>query len=98
MLAQCLACFCGLLAAMPIAAQDVAPPAPWEAAVDVQLGYPDGFVKVGENQYPGNHLSLHSDLGIDVIETVGLGLGYHLTPRDRFRFSLQLFFLDGSTT
>jgi opacity protein-like surface antigen len=98
MLAHGLTCLCGLLVAMPIAAQDVTPAPPWDAALRVQVGYPGGFVQVGENQHPGNRLSFHGDLGVDLTETVELDLGYHLTPWDRFRFSLQMFFLDGSTT
>jgi outer membrane protein with beta-barrel domain len=91
-------CLGGLLVTMPSAAQDIAPPPSWEAALSVQVGYPDGFVQVGENQHPGNRLSFHDDLGVDLAETLELNLAYHLTPRDRFRFSLQMFFLDGSTT
>jgi opacity protein-like surface antigen len=98
MLAHCLTCLCGLLVALPIAAQDSVPPPSWEAALSIQVGYPDGFVQVGENQHPGNRLSFHDDLGVDLVETLDLTLAYHLTPRDRFRFSLQMFFFDGSTT
>ena len=98
LLLRCLTGLCALLSAAPVGAQDEPLLPRWEAGLDVQIGYPGGFVQVGENQYPGNHLSLHSDLGVDVAENLDLHVGYHLTPRDRFRFSLQMLFLDGSTT
>src|SRR5579862_7371165 len=93
-----LSCVWGMAAPPLCAAQDERTPQWWDAGLHVQVGYPGGFVKVGENQYPGNHLDLHGDLGNDVIETLDFDFGYYLTPRDRFRFSLQMFFLDGSTT
>jgi hypothetical protein len=64
----------------------------------VEIGYPDGFVQVGENQYAGTRLSLHNDLGIDLLEGLEFDLGYHLTPQDRLYLSLQMLFLDGATT
>ena len=70
----------------------------WQAAASLQLGYPGGYVQVGENQYPGNRLTFHHDLGVDVLEILNLDVGYHLTPRDSFHAELQMFFLDGSTT
>jgi hypothetical protein len=91
----CLGC---LIGASPAVAQSGPPPTGWEASTRVQIGYPDGFVQVGENQYAGNHLSLHDDLGIDVSEVLEFDGAYRLTPRDRFRLSLQMLFLDGSTT
>jgi hypothetical protein len=93
--AICLGCW---LAAAPLAAQDTVPETGWDASLRTQLGAPNGFVQVGENQYPGDKLSLHGDLGIDLIEVLELDVGYRLTPRDRFRVALQLLFLDGSTT
>jgi len=90
-------CLWIVLAAARVAAQGE-PMRGWDGALHVQLGYPGGFVQVGENQYPGNHLDLHGDLGNDVIETLDFDFAYHLTSQDRFRFSLQMIFLDGSTT
>jgi hypothetical protein len=93
-----LFCLWGALAPTPVAAQDEPTSSCWEAGLHIEIGYPGGFVQVGENQYPGTHLDLRGDLGNDVIETLDVDVGYHLTPRDRFHFALQMFFLDGSTT
>jgi hypothetical protein len=84
-----------LLAASTVAADDLPR---WQAAASVQLGYPGGYVQVGENQYAGDRLTFHHDLGVDLLEILNLDVGYHLTPRDSFHAALQMFFLDGSTT
>jgi hypothetical protein len=83
------------LAASAAAADE---PPRWQAGASLQLGYPGGYVQVGENQYPGDRLTLHHDLGVNLLEILNLDLGYHLTPRDSFHAALQMFFLDGSTT
>jgi len=90
-----LVLLCSILVPPPARADDTAR---WEASANLQLGYPGGYVQVGENQYAGTRLFLHNDLGVDLLEILDLGVSYRATPEDRVRVSLQMFFLDGSTT
>ena len=93
-----LCALCCLVASPSAHAQDERSLLPWETSLAVQLGYPFGFVQVGENQYPGNRLAFHRDLGVDLCETVNLALRYRFTPEDAVHVSAQMLFLDGSTT
>src|SRR5215831_12719657 len=92
----CLVLLGCALVAPPALHADEAPR--WQASASFSLGYPGGYVQVGENQYAGDRLSFHRDLGVDLLEMVNLDVGYHFTPRDSFHAALQMFFLDGSTT
>lgn len=69
-----------------------------EVSLATQVGHPFGYVQVGENQYPGDKLSFHGDLGVNTYETVDISGRYHFTPKDAVYLGLQTFFLDGSTT
>jgi hypothetical protein len=93
-----LCALCCLVAPLRAHAQDERSPAGLETTLAVQLGYPFGSVQVGENQYPGNRLTFHGDLGVDLSEAVTLGLRYRFTPEDAVHVSFQMLFLDGSTT
>lgn len=74
-------------------------PAPqWDVSLATQIGHPFGYVQVGENQYRGDRLSFHGDLGVDTYETVDVAGRYRFTPQDAVHLGLQMFFLDGSTT
>lgn len=79
-------------------AQEEGAESAWESSLAVEIAHPFGYVQVGENQYPGNRLSFHGDLGVDVSEAVDMGLRYHFTPRDAVHVVFQMLFLDGSTT
>jgi hypothetical protein len=70
--------------------------APWDLGVAVQVGHPFGYVKVGENQYPGTALFFHGTLGVDTYETLDSTFRYHFTDTDAVRIGLQMLFLDGS--
>ena len=79
------------------AADDDAGPQ-WDLSLATQVGHPFGYVQVGENQYRGDKLSFHGDLGVDTYETLDWDGRYRFTPKDSVRLGLQMFFLDGSTT
>ena len=70
----------------------------WEVSVGGQVGFPEGEVRVGENQYKGTPLQLRDDLGVDLSGAIELRTAYHLTAKDRLRLSLQTYALNGTTT
>jgi hypothetical protein len=77
-------------------AVDPAPEPPFDVTLTGTVGIPRGYVNVRENETAGSHLSLHGDLGIDTVESVELGVAYHLTPLDGFRLRGDSIFLYGT--
>jgi len=86
-----------LASALGVRAED-APPGPWEIDFGTKIGFPAGFVKVGENDRSGDLLRFHSDLGIDAFETIQTDGVYHLTPHDSLRLGFEYTFLYGGKT
>jgi hypothetical protein len=77
----------------------IATPDPrWEVSLDGRIGWPRGYVKVGENDLHGTKLRLHEDLGIDLSGVLEAGAAFHFTPRDALRGTLLYYFLDGSAS
>lgn len=68
----------------------------WELTLDTRLGYPEGYVRVGEAGTAAKHLRLHEDLGIKVSEALEASAAFHFTPRDAVRLTGLYYFLDGS--
>jgi hypothetical protein len=82
--------FCALLFPLLARAEPASQPASFELSLAGAVGIPRGYVQVRENQLQGTHLDLHSDLGIDTVESVTLAGVYHLSPNDSSAAHLRL--------
>jgi len=75
----------GAAQAPTILQQSATAPAPrWEVSLEGRVGFPTGYIRVGERETHGTRLRL-SDLGLDVSEAVEAGVAFWLTPRDAVR-------------
>ena len=82
-------------AAAPLPATPGGPPR-WEVGLDGHVGFPTGYVRVGESELHGTRLRL-SDVGLTVSESVQLSAAIWLTPRDAVRATYVYYFLrDGA--
>jgi hypothetical protein len=70
----------------------------WELALRGEIGIPQGYVQVRENEIQGTRLSLRRDLGIETSESLGLEVVRHLRPGSDLRLSVDALLLYGSTT
>ena len=66
----------------------------WEVTLDGRVGFPTGYVRVGESEIHGTRLHLR-DIGITLSEAVEVGAAVWLTPRDAVRASYLYYFLRG---
>jgi hypothetical protein len=69
----------------------------WEVTLDGRVGFPSGYVRVGESEIHGTRLRL-SDIGITVSEGVEVGAAVWLTPRDAVRAGYVYYFLRGGAS
>ena len=70
----------------------------WELAMQGEIGIPQGYVQVRENEIQGTHLDLRHDLGIETSETFGLEGVRRFSNGSDLRLSVDVLLLYGSTT
>jgi hypothetical protein len=68
----------------------------WELAMQGEIGIPQGFVQVRENEIQGTHLDLRHDLGIETSESFGLEVVRRLSSGSDLRLSVDALLLYGS--
>jgi hypothetical protein len=70
----------------------------WELAMQGEIGIPQGYVQVRENEIAGTRLDLRHDLGIETSESFGLEVVRRLRSGSDLRLSVNALLLYGSTT
>src|SRR5450759_238252 len=70
----------------------------WELVMRGEIGIPQGYVQVRENEIQGTHLDLRHDLGIETSESFGLEVVRRLRSGSDLRLSVNALLLYGSTT
>ena len=70
----------------------------WELAMRGEIGIPQGYVQVRENEIQGTRLDLRHDLGIETSETFGLEGARRFSNGSDLRLSVDALLLYGSTT